>query len=678
MKWTISRKIFVLVFAVITITAGSMLGSTTYILSQWFAEDAATSITALSKILGKITADMERKMLEQATLITRDTTFIAAVEAKDTNAVKKLAVELARALPADLLTITDEKGVVLGRGHSDRVGDSIMNQTAVQRALRGEHSSGVVSGTEAPYTLRAVEAIRKDGKIIGTVGIGVSLIKESFVDDLKSNLGAEVTIFKGDTRVMTTVTSGTGRAIGTRMTLPVVLDSVMQQGKMYFVQNTLFNKPYQSAYWPMKDPEGKIVGMWFIGKPLEHSVNARDNIMITTLLAALALLPILGLGAWFIIRTISQPIVITTEYAAAVARGELDKVLQVNAQDEVGDLAAALVTMVSALKRQIEEVRLQTETAAQETCRAQAATREAQEARHLAEQERRRGVLYAAGELEGIVTRLSSTSKHLSTQIMQAQRSAENQNRRSAETATAMDEMSATVLEVARSAGQANDQAENTRQRAFSGEELVGRVVSAINRVDSVTQEIQKNMQELNAQAESIGGVMNVISDIADQTNLLALNAAIEAARAGEAGRGFAVVADEVRKLAEKTMHATSEVGSSIKGIQAATASNMVRVTEAAHNATQATDLASTSGGALREIVQLAAASSSLIASIATAAEQQSSTAEEINRAIDDINRIATTTASSMEESTTAVSGISHLTQEMNALLAKLRADGAA
>jgi methyl-accepting chemotaxis protein len=180
-------------------------------------------------------------------------------------------------------------------------------------------------------------------------------------------------------------------------------------------------------------------------------------------------------------------------------------------------------------------------------------------------------------------------------------------------------------------------------------------------------------MQELGTKAESIGGVMNVISDIADQTNLLALNAAIEAARAGEAGRGFAVVADEVRKLAEKTMSATHEVGENIVAIQQAAEQNIKQVEHAVAAVTQATDLANASGQALTEIVSLAAQNSSVVTSIATAAEEQSATSEEINRSIDEINRITGETADGMVQASAAVQELAQMAQELNTIMDKLK-----
>ena len=284
-----------------------------------------------------------------------------------------------------------------------------------------------------------------------------------------------------------------------------------------------------------------------------------------------------------------------------------------------------------------------------------------------------RTMLQVATQASEISNRVAAASEELSAQVEEVSRGAEMQRQRVESTASAMSEMNATVLEVARSAGQAAGQSDGTRQKAVQGAELVSRVIASINAVNAVGQKLRGNMEELGTQAESIGGVMNVISDIADQTNLLALNAAIEAARAGEAGRGFAVVADEVRKLAEKTMQATREVGSSIDAVQHSARINIDEVGKAVASVEQATGLADSSGEALSEIVDLASSNSSVVASIATAAEQQSATSEEINSAIDEINRIVAETTEGMVQSSAAVQELSHMAQELRQVMEGLQ-----
>ncbi len=269
--------------------------------------------------------------------------------------------------------------------------------------------------------------------------------------------------------------------------------------------------------------------------------------------------------------------------------------------------------------------------------------------------------------------RVAAASEELSAQVEQVSRGADMQRSRVESTATAMNEMNATVLEVARNAGNASEQSEATRGKAQNGAELVNRVVKSINGVNTVALGLQDNMKELGHQAESIGGVMNVISDIADQTNLLALNAAIEAARAGEAGRGFAVVADEVRKLAEKTMSATQEVGSNIHAIQNSARTNINEVTNAVKNIGEATDLANASGRALNEIVSLAAANSAVVASIATAAEEQSATSEEINSSLLEVSRIVSETSDGMIQASSAVQDLSRTAQQLKGIMERLR-----
>lgn len=281
-------------------------------------------------------------------------------------------------------------------------------------------------------------------------------------------------------------------------------------------------------------------------------------------------------------------------------------------------------------------------------------------------------IVEVANAADRISTSLATSSEELAAQIEQVSRGADIQQQRVGETAAAIEEMNATVLEVARNAADATLQSEQAAGKAQDGAGLVGEVVTSINQVNNIAGELQGNMLELGKQADSIGGIMTVILDIADQTNLLALNAAIEAARAGEAGRGFAVVADEVRKLAEKTMTATSEVGESIKAIQKSSERNIRQVESAVDQIAAATSQANDSGAVLTDIVTVSGESSALISSIAAAAEEQSATSEQINSAVEEVHRIVNETSAGMAESSRAVQELNALAQDLRGMLERL------
>jgi len=361
------------------------------------------------------------------------------------------------------------------------------------------------------------------------------------------------------------------------------------------------------------------------------------------------------------------------DVAGKIAAGDLNVAFR--PQKTEGGVYHVLKQMVDTLKAKIAEADAKAAEAAQKEKEALAAMQEAEAAKAQAETAKRDGMLQAAARLEGVVATVSSASEELSAQIEQSSRGSENQAQRVGETATAMEEMNATVLEVAKNASQAAETSDAAKRKAQEGSGVVEQVIREIANVREQAQTLKSDMDTLGKQAEGIGQIMNVISDIADQTNLLALNAAIEAARAGEAGRGFAVVADEVRKLAEKTMTATKEVGEAISGIQQGTKRNIENVERSAHSVEEATSLAKRSGESLTEIVGLVDAAADQVRSIATASEQQSSASEEINRSIEEISTISSETSQAMGQAAQAVSELARQSQELQSLIEDMQSD---
>ncbi len=268
-------------------------------------------------------------------------------------------------------------------------------------------------------------------------------------------------------------------------------------------------------------------------------------------------------------------------------------------------------------------------------------------------------------EVSDLAQRLASASEELSASADEQARGAREQKNQTDTVATAMEEMTATVMEVAQNASATSIAADEASKSAAQGVMLVTKAVDGINNVSESSAKLGAVLTQLNSQADEIGRIIGVINDIADQTNLLALNAAIEAARAGEAGRGFAVVADEVRKLAEKTMGATKEVEVAIREIQQRSNHAVETMQQTEEQVHESTELSNGAGLALEDILKKIEDMVLRVSQIATAAEEQSAAAEEINHNIEEIARIAHESDEGADQAAHATRDLAELSQEL-------------
>ncbi|HUJ68047.1 MAG TPA: methyl-accepting chemotaxis protein [Syntrophorhabdales bacterium] len=232
--------------------------------------------------------------------------------------------------------------------------------------------------------------------------------------------------------------------------------------------------------------------------------------------------------------------------------------------------------------------------------------------------------------------------------------------------ATASEEMSSTSAEIARNCTSAAKSSEKANEAATKGESVIGETVKAMDRINGMVKTSAKIIEGLGNRSDQIGEVINLIDDIADQTNLLALNAAIEAARAGEHGRGFAVVADEVRKLAEKTTAATKDIGNTIKAMQSEAKQAVTSMDQGVKEVEVGAQAAEKSGKALKDILTQIHTVSGEIGQIAVASEQQTATVEEIASNIRQISDVIGGSAKSVGESSLAASEMAALSMELN------------
>jgi methyl-accepting chemotaxis protein len=482
-------------------------------------------------------------------------------------------------------------------------------------------------------------------------------------------------------KMMTFGSKGKGEAVKGKNLFQAAVEVVKKskEGFVTYEWPKLIQGTLSKEFYPKEslvrqfEPWGWVIGTGIYIDDVERELSTLK--WFVTILSGIVGLLAFGV-TYLLARSISTPINHLVRYASAISGGDLNASLQGSFHGELKVLEENNIQMVEHLKAKIEEADAALKLASQETAKAQASSQEAEEACRRAERAREEGMLEAAQQLEGVVEIVTSASSELSSQIEVSSQGSQEQSHRVDETATAMEEMTATVLEVAKNAAQASETSGRAKLKAEEGAVIVGKVVQGINMVKAHADELKTDMGALGKHAEGINQIMNMITDIADQTNMLALNAAIEAARAGDAGRGFAVVADEVRKLAEKTMNATKEVGDSIHGIQESTRKNIDNVDKSAETIQDATELAGQSGEVLKEIVSLVESASDQVRSIATASEEQSAASEEINRSIEDINRISAETADAMRQSAQAVDELADQSQVLKNLIDSMKSGG--
>ncbi len=268
---------------------------------------------------------------------------------------------------------------------------------------------------------------------------------------------------------------------------------------------------------------------------------------------------------------------------------------------------------------------------------------------------------------------LASASEQLASITDNSKRNLNQQNAQTEQVATAMNEMVVTIQEVARSAASAAESANSADTEAATGNQVMTESITSIN---TLAQEVQRTFDfitKLKEESDSIGAVLDVIRGIAEQTNLLALNAAIEAARAGEQGRGFAVVADEVRTLASRTQESTQEIQDMIERLQAGANDAVTVMQEGRNRADISVGQSAEAGKALQGIASVVDNIKSMNMHIATAAEEQSATADEINRNIVNISSSANETTSGAEQSAQAAEELSHLATQLQDIVQRFK-----
>ncbi|QDH62916.1 methyl-accepting chemotaxis protein [Pseudomonas azotoformans] len=359
----------------------------------------------------------------------------------------------------------------------------------------------------------------------------------------------------------------------------------------------------------------------------EDQYNAAFNLVVGLLVIA-TLLTLLF--AWLLTRSITLPISQALEAAEEVAEGNLTRPIKVDGNDEAGRLLAAMAKMQDKLRDTLQRI-------------------------------------------AGSATQLASAAEELNAVTDESARGLTRQNNEIEQAATAVNEMTSAVEEVARNAVSTSEASRNATTSAGDGRDQVQETVSAIERMSGDVQATATLIGELANESRDIGKVLDVIRGLADQTNLLALNAAIEAARAGEAGRGFAVVADEVRALAHRTQQSTSEIERMIGSIQAGTEHAVDSMRNSTERAESTLNIAKGAGMSLDTINTAIVEINERNLVIASAAEEQAQVAREVDRNLVNIRDLSVQSATGASQTSAASSELSRLAVDLNGMVGRFR-----
>ena len=612
MKVKLSFKIFLIVAVMVVLSSVAICAISVLTFKNNFTSEIDDTVKTAGRGGELLLKNWEQTLAAEAKTTAGLNRTTSALGTGDVALLENVVQSQRGNMDADYLLIADRSGTVLAG--TVGVGKSVKDVEAWQNVISGDALS--YSWLEKEYVawgLFYAAPVRYQGEVVGAVLTGYDFVKEDFVSLVKEAHGTECTVFRGDLRVSTTLRDSKGNPMtGTRIDNKQVLSQVLGKGETLRLTNVIGGKQYRSIYIPHKNPDGNVVGMLFMAKNQHVITSATEQTLQLVIPSLVVILIIVSIFTTIIVRfVVVKPVLSVRDSLLKISSGNADLTqrIQSKSKDEVGEVVGGFNKFVERLQSIVKIIKEQDKD------------------------------LESGGENMGAISQdTASAITEIIANIDSIHKQIENQGQSVNQTAGAVNEISSNIDSLNK---MIEGQTAGITQASAAVEEMIGNISSVNQNVERMAnsfeelnqnadigfkkqQDVNEKIQQIETQSAMLEDANQAIANIAAQTNLLAMNAAIEAAHAGDAGKGFSVVADEIRKLSETSTGQSKTIGEQLAKIKESISSVVAASDESAQALTVVADK-------IRDTDQL-------VIQIRTAMEEQTEGSRQISEALKNMN----------------------------------------